>query len=893
MSIVKAPDINEDIEGNKDGIGATLERDITLIKDNYILLVPNLLVSVFITLIVLSGLYYFFGTFFLDTWTEDTIPDETFENLDWVTFIVWIFVTIILYSFLDLFSKSATLAMANEALLKGKTSLKTGINTIRTKFIGIIILHIYRLYLIIILPMFFHIISLILLTTIAFIFYIYTKSWEVLALIFVTEIIFGYLLFFILFFLMRFMLILSLPSLVIDNINPWNSIKHSYKIMRTNIGRGIKLIFMILIVYIVISIIGFILSLIPFMEIIVSIFQGALLSAITIVLITDFYQKVTAPETLERVIEKSTEQKDLKNRIISIEGIVIISIIILFIISGAVILGGFLVFNQYNDIRSTFPEPDSYEEELVVNKIAINELIISFPLPETSSTIKGNAYSTLGSSYRDLATFRDWDPNMNKAIEAYETALTYYTPDAHPEEYSRIYRSLGATYIVLADGVESNNENNFASGTYFSQVLNKFGGSAEKEAYLDMSLGYYLDAMEVPAISDDLRGSLYYDLGNNYFRLGLITDSVTNYGKSIDAFEKSLNKYTIYSYPEEYAYIQYKLGDMHLFLSNENNGDRGHLVKSTTALNNAMRIYIRDYPDRYIQANYLLGKAYVELAEFEEPEVNYENSIKAFLLVLPTYNITYYPVEYAIIQYALGNAYSGLSTDRDMESNLEKAIIAYLNALEVDGSLVSKYLPAKADFGLGYAYFELASIKDEELNLNKAIYHLDRSVSVGKTDKNLAGFNLIKNAKERLEGITFSNDYLAKLEKLDETNGNLRTSGIKVAKSVKRFGIYELQSFFDYGETVYIYIEADRISHDGNIDLLFFGEIFDPSDQLLAYWEYPVTERSHAFDQAHWHWMNITQNMVIGEYSLRMRTYDFISGDSKTDEGHFYIGMMN
>src|SRR5262249_42869286 len=76
----------------------------------------------------------------------------------------------------------------------------------------------------------------------------------------------------------------------------------------------------------------------------------------------------------------------------------------------------------------------------------VTVLLIADPDEALQSSIQ----DSLGTIYRNLAALEDRENNLQKAIAAYQAALTYRTPERLPLEYAATQNNLGIAYGSLA-----------------------------------------------------------------------------------------------------------------------------------------------------------------------------------------------------------------------------------------------------------------------------------------------------------------------------------------------------------------------------------------------------------------------------------------------------------
>jgi len=90
-----------------------------------------------------------------------------------------------------------------------------------------------------------------------------------------------------------------------------------------------------------------------------------------------------------------------------------------------------------------------------------------------------DAQRNLGYSYLTLAETESLAENCRKAIDAYDAALQFYTPDVAPLEYADVLRDLALAYVVLAEADDKEACCKMALKIY-KKALKIYSGSASE-----------------------------------------------------------------------------------------------------------------------------------------------------------------------------------------------------------------------------------------------------------------------------------------------------------------------------------------------------------------------------------------------------------------------------
>ncbi len=150
----------------------------------------------------------------------------------------------------------------------------------------------------------------------------------------------------------------------------------------------------------------------------------------------------------------------------------------------------------------------------------------------------------LGVAYSELSEIEDQRHNLYLAVEAFEKALLYYTPEDAPSNYAMTQSNLGLAYRKLSE--LENTEENLHSA---------------KEAHEEALVHYTLEDAPLDYAMTQNR------LGAVYLKLSRVKDKEENLSLAIEAFLKALQYYTPSVAPLDYALIKNNLGIAYADLS--------------------------------------------------------------------------------------------------------------------------------------------------------------------------------------------------------------------------------------------------------------------------------------------------------------------------------------
>jgi tetratricopeptide (TPR) repeat protein len=224
-------------------------------------------------------------------------------------------------------------------------------------------------------------------------------------------------------------------------------------------------------------------------------------------------------------------------------------------------------------------------------------------------------------------------------------------------------------------------------------------------------------------------------LGQAYWSLSNVQDTLENCRISIGYFNEILKKISIETNPFEYARIKNRIGNTFTaFAQVENRAE--NCAVAIDAYHEALRVFtITDNPQDYARANNNLGGAYLILAEAKDQAANYKRAIEAFDEALKVRTVTAYPKDYALTKNNSANTYANLSTLEDSEKNLRMAIESYKDVLKIHTKERSQLQYGLIMNNIGNAYSLLAMVRDKKENCEKAIDAFEKALEVRRFDQ--------------------------------------------------------------------------------------------------------------------------------------------------------------
>ena len=291
--------------------------------------------------------------------------------------------------------------------------------------------------------------------------------------------------------------------------------------------------------------------------------------------------------------------------------------------------------------------------------------------------------------------------NLEKAIDAYQRALTVMTRDALPQEWAKTHHNLAFVYRDRIRGDPADNRDKAIDAlkgalTVFSRAVHP---------------------REWAQVQDGLAGA-YVDR--------IREDRADNLEKAIAAYEQALTVTTREADPLRWAEIQNNLATA--YQHRVHGARERNIDNAIAAYTSAATIITRKAaPIKWATIQSNLGAAYIERSK-GEPAANLETAIATLQAAIAVRTREALPDEWAATQRTLGNAYF-YRIDGDRAENIERAIAAYAAALEVRTREKSPREWADTHHSLGLAYRERVR-GDRADNLKKAVSAFEAALTI-------------------------------------------------------------------------------------------------------------------------------------------------------------------
>ncbi len=301
-----------------------------------------------------------------------------------------------------------------------------------------------------------------------------------------------------------------------------------------------------------------------------------------------------------------------------------------------------------------------------------------------------------------------------------------------------------------------------------AEVLQMASERAYDVGIVDTQIGDYMKAAitafekVLTLIDKDINHTEYVKaqnyLGQSYWSLSTVQDTLVNCTKSIEYFNEILKTISIESHPFEYAKIKNKIGNTYTVFAQVEAREENCLT-AINAYNETLRVFtVNAHPLEYARAHNNLGGAYLILAEVKDKTANYKRAIVSFEEALSVKTINENTKLYALTKNNIANTYARLSDKEDAQTNLNLAIDAYEDVLSIQTRDKFPLQYGLTMNNIGNAYSMLALIKDKKTNLDKAIKSFEEALEVRKPDQvpvqyantmfNLGDVYLVKSEEE-------------------------------------------------------------------------------------------------------------------------------------------------
>ena len=225
---------------------------------------------------------------------------------------------------------------------------------------------------------------------------------------------------------------------------------------------------------------------------------------------------------------------------------------------------------------------------------------------------------------------------------------------------------------------------------------------------------------------------IQYNLGNTHRVLFSEGKQSAHLERAISCYKKALLVYTLEDFPEDFAMAQSYLG--HLYFRRSDGERNSNLRQAITCYEAALRVYtLATFPVEWAKTQRYLGNTYLEHIHNEGGRKrSLEEAITCYEAVLRVFTRNTFPVEWAEVQTNLGNAYAR-RIEGEPKDNLERAIRHYHAALQIFTRDTFPKEWAKTQGNLGNAYLKRIEGK-RSANLERAIACYEATLQIYTRD---------------------------------------------------------------------------------------------------------------------------------------------------------------
>jgi tetratricopeptide (TPR) repeat protein len=396
----------------------------------------------------------------------------------------------------------------------------------------------------------------------------------------------------------------------------------------------------------------------------------------------------------------------------------------------------------------------------------------TLPISGSRSQVRGTLLNGLGDSYLQFRGGNRAD-NLEKAIAAYEVALTVRTHETFPRDWAGTRRNLAAAYRERVRGDHADNLEKAIA--HFEAALTVFTYEAfprdwadtqhdlgiahsqrirgDRAENVERAIASYQAALTVRTreVSPIAWAATQHNLAIAYWQR-IRGDHPDNLEKAIAAYEAALTVRTREAFPRDWAATEY---DLAIAYSDRVRGDHAdNLEKSIAASEAALTVFNRETSlEDWGHAQEMLANVYRERLR-GDPADNLENAIAHYEVALTGFTRESSPRDWSRIHSVLADAYQRRIRG-ERADNFENAIAASEAALTVLSQTDPEdWGSAQVILGNGYL-FRIRGDRGE--NLEKAIAAYEAALTVRTAQVDPSGWAFAQNSlgaayRHRLRG---------------------------------------------------------------------------------------------------------------------------------------------
>jgi tetratricopeptide (TPR) repeat protein len=301
-------------------------------------------------------------------------------------------------------------------------------------------------------------------------------------------------------------------------------------------------------------------------------------------------------------------------------------------------------------------------QEILEESLTINREIGNRPA-------EASLLANLGAVYTNLQTGSHAE-NLERAIQAYQAALSVYTREAFPEQWASVQNDLGSVYSKRIQGDRAENLERAIQA--YQAALSVYTHEAFPEQW----------------------ASVQNNLGSVY-RNRIQGDRVENLERAIQAYQAALSVYTREAFPFEWAASQSNLGNAYL---NRLGDSSKNLEQAIAYYQNVLTVYTREaFPLEWAGTLSNLGVAYSQQVRGDRME-NLRQAISSYELALEVYTKECFPRDWLRVTTHLSTAYAEMGNWSKAKEMATNVLQAFRGAI-ADAESVEALTPWYQQFG--------------------------------------------------------------------------------------------------------------------------------------------------------------------------------------------------
>jgi tetratricopeptide (TPR) repeat protein len=379
-------------------------------------------------------------------------------------------------------------------------------------------------------------------------------------------------------------------------------------------------------------------------------------------------------------------------------------------------------------------------------RVAVCERALQSVSREEDPAFWANLHGMLASSLAVAHDYRFTQATFQRVLQSYRFALTAFSREESPEEWSATLRNIGQTFVDaaqsgLGDGhalveaaIAAFGEAATVSATATPDM--RFGALRDLASALrtaaewqgHATLHRCIDAHEeiMRSLPTDASGGLRAVVSAQYAEAVVAAGDESRVGAAVRACETALETYTRERNPIDWAHVELMLGGL---LRVQRQGNRAdNLDRAAAALEAALTVFNEsDFPAEWARAHYERGPVLVFRSHGDRNE-NLRQALESLRIALRAISRDHAPEQWGALQTTAAQALLD-RTDGDPQAHIEEAIPVLEAALEALADRAGSLSWVLAKRFLGEALL-MRRAGDHADNVERGIAALDAVQSV-------------------------------------------------------------------------------------------------------------------------------------------------------------------